>query len=328
MTISPAPSPAFASGRAAAHLWFFVNGAVFGTWAVRIPAFKAEFGLSEGTLGLVLLAMAFGAVTAFFWGGRWSDRIGASRAAALAAPVFILLLPCLALAPSPVTLALVLFAFGAAGGGLDLSMNAYGAEVEARRGRSSMSVMHALWSIGFGAASLAGWVAIRAGLDPMPHFLIVGAMMAALAIAAYRLAVPSNGSQAEGGAPFHMPTGPVLAAAIFAGIAFLGEGALLDWTAIHAVLTLGETADTGALLLALFSIVMVALRLSGDRLILRMGARRALAGATLLAITGPLVLGFAPGIAVASLGLVITACGYALMAPLAFSIAGRAPEPG
>src|SRR5437762_366 len=43
---------------------FFLNGAVLASWIPHIPAVKAAHALGDGALGLVLLAMAAGAIVA------------------------------------------------------------------------------------------------------------------------------------------------------------------------------------------------------------------------------------------------------------------------
>jgi predicted MFS family arabinose efflux permease len=49
---------------------FFVDGALFASWASRIPALSDHVGATPGTLGLALLAPAVGAVVAMPLVGR------------------------------------------------------------------------------------------------------------------------------------------------------------------------------------------------------------------------------------------------------------------
>ena len=49
---------------------FFVNGALFASWASRIPALSDRVGATAGLLGLALLAPALGAVVAMPLVGR------------------------------------------------------------------------------------------------------------------------------------------------------------------------------------------------------------------------------------------------------------------
>ncbi len=50
---------------------FFVDGALFASWASRIPALAGHVGADTATLGLALLAPAVGALIAMPAVGRW-----------------------------------------------------------------------------------------------------------------------------------------------------------------------------------------------------------------------------------------------------------------
>jgi hypothetical protein len=63
--------------RLAVSTMFFVNGAVLASWLPHIPAVKARLTTGDGQLGLVLLAMAAGAVVALPAAGTWSGSAAA-----------------------------------------------------------------------------------------------------------------------------------------------------------------------------------------------------------------------------------------------------------
>ncbi len=71
---------------------FLLAGSLFGTWASRIPAYVEYFRLSEYRLGLLLLCIALGAILAFPFAGRLSDRIGAYRASRRLAGLYVVAL--------------------------------------------------------------------------------------------------------------------------------------------------------------------------------------------------------------------------------------------
>ena len=50
--------------RAAVAAIFLLTGAIFGSWAARIPAIRARVSLSDGELGVALAFIACGAVVA------------------------------------------------------------------------------------------------------------------------------------------------------------------------------------------------------------------------------------------------------------------------
>ena len=78
---------------------FALNGLLFGAWASRVPAFKEGFGLTPGTLGLLLLALAGGAIISFPFAGALSETWGAERLTIRCACAYAPALVLLALAP-------------------------------------------------------------------------------------------------------------------------------------------------------------------------------------------------------------------------------------
>src|SRR5688572_20413344 len=109
-------------GRWAVACAFFFNGFLVGSWAPQIPVFMVRLGISEFTLGLLILIFGVGALSAMPWCGYLISRFG-SRAVVKGFAVFCsfsLLL--VALAPNVLTAAPALFLFGAVIGGMDVAM--------------------------------------------------------------------------------------------------------------------------------------------------------------------------------------------------------------
>jgi hypothetical protein len=48
---------------------FFVNGAIYGTWATQVPIAKERLAVSDAHFGLLLLAMGLGAIGAMIASG-------------------------------------------------------------------------------------------------------------------------------------------------------------------------------------------------------------------------------------------------------------------
>ena len=303
---------------------FALNGALFGMWAARIPAFVDRHGIDPGQLGLVLFALACGAIIAFPVAGGLSDRIGAARATKGIALVYVQALWLLPLAPNAWALALVLGLFGATHGGMDVTMNAWGAEVEARAGKPVMSSLHAMWSLGAGLGAAIGWGAVQAGLAPGPQFWLMGALIAALAL--WIAAIPWVSDQHHGGPSFALPKGPLFLVGLVAFAAALGEGAIADWSAVFLTRIAGATEAQAALGYTSFSAAMVAMRLAGDRVVGWLGPVLAVRIGGLLSAAGAIVaLAFASP-AMAILGFCIMGIGYSVVMPMAFSRAAKDPD--
>ncbi|AUR07885.1 MFS transporter [Phaeobacter inhibens] len=306
---------------------FVLNGALFGIWASRIPAVSEIHELSPGGLGLLLLLMAAGAILSFPLAGRAADRIGAAHVTRRVALAYVLGLVLLALAPNLPLLAAALFVFGAAHGSMDVAMNAWASEVEARAARPMMSSFHAMFSLGAGLGALSGYAAASIDAQIPAHFLVAGCVSALLTL--YMAQIPWVARPApESGAakPALLPRGALLAVGFVAFCGAVGEGAMADWSAIFLVLTTGASEADAALGFAVFSIAMVAMRLIGDLVVARTGPVTAgrLAGTS--ASLGALIAVGWGSYGAAMTGFALMGIGYALIMPLAFSRAASDPD--
>ena len=76
---APQPSVARTSARRTVGAVFFVHGLLFASWAAHIPHVKARVGLTDGGLGLVLLATPIGSIAAMAIGAWLIPRVGSRR---------------------------------------------------------------------------------------------------------------------------------------------------------------------------------------------------------------------------------------------------------
>ncbi|WP_316012895.1 MFS transporter [Roseobacter sp. HKCCA0434] len=318
------------TGLRAALILFATNGALYGVWVVRIPDIKIALDLGEGVLGLVLLAAAVGAVVSFGLSARIADRFGAGRVAIAFCIAMALVVPCLAFAPGPVTLALGLFFLGAFGGSMDLVMNAYATEVEKRARRARMSLLHGSWSVGMAASSGAAAFGL-ARLDPALHFALGGTLALIAATVAAALIVdpgPQPGGAGKRAALIALPRGAMIPLAAITALAFLIEGAAMDWGGVYVREVLGGSVEQGAAALTLLSLAVMAVRLVGDPITDRLGPARAARICAAGVALGALIASLAATPAIALAGLTVLGAGLSLMAPIGFSGAGRLATSG
>ncbi|RYH00845.1 MFS transporter [Salipiger sp. IMCC34102] len=305
---------------------FALNGALFGIWASRIPVFVERFDVSSGTLGLLLLCLAGGAILSFPIAGRVSDRMGASALTRALALFYVVALCLLAVAPSLEFLAVCLAMFGATHGAMDVAMNSWGADVEKVRRRPLMPMFHAMYSLGAGLGAASGYGAARAGITPEIHFATVGLFATVLALVLARVRWQSPRTMSGTGPSFSLPRGALLFVGTIAFSASVGEGAMADWSAVLLADVIGATEARAALGYAVFSVAMVATRLSGPVIISRLGAIGTARASGAIAAVGAVMLVLSQGVATALIGFVLLGIGYATIMPLAFSRA--AAEPG
>lgn len=320
--------------RAAVATLFFMNGLLFASWVSRIPSIRESLGLGHGALGVVLLAVAFGALVAMPLAGWCASRFGSHRVSQVTAILYGAALPGLALAPNAALLALALFVFGAAHGALDVAMNAQAVAVEGRFARPIMSSFHALWSVGALSGAALGGVAAAAEIEPLAHFstatLLLGC--ASLAFALPRLLDAGEPkereltlSRAEGSGKFAWPPRTLVALGAVAFCIMMGEGAIADWSALFLRDSAGAGEGLAATGYAAFALAMAAARFSGDALSSRIGPVALVRGGSALAAIG---LGLALLVAqpaFALVGFAAVGAGFATIVPQVFSAAGRTP---
>ena len=331
-TVSAAPLavPAVRRARWATAAVFTVHGSVTGSFAARLPWIAGHVGLDVGRLGIALLMPGIGALLAMPFSGRLAHRFDLRPlvAVTIAAWSAALVLPTL-----PTTLWLlcaVLLVFGAAAGLADMAMNAEGALVEKRLGMSVMSGFHGFWSIGVLAGSGVSAFAARQGVDARIEFLVVGTSLALAGAFAARRLVNDADPAADVDPPpaFALPTRPIVLIGLVGLCTVFGEQAGIDWSATYLRQELGASSSVAALAVSAFAIAMAATRLVGDRVVRRFGPVPTVRCAGVCALTGALVIIFAPGLDVGLAGFALLGIGTAVVIPLAFAAAGRVgPHP-
>ncbi|HLL83488.1 MAG TPA: MFS transporter, partial [Longimicrobium sp.] len=251
---------------------FFVNGAGIANWVVRIPAVRDGLHLTTGTLGVALLGMSVGALLAMPFVGWLVARFGSRPLTFASALAFLAALPLPALAPSLPLLAAGLVVLGASSAALGVSMNAHAVLVERRYDHPIMSSFHALFSLGGMAGSASGGALAALGLRPLPHLMLMAAVLAALSLVALARLLPREADAlGQHGPAFARPSRTLLALGAMAFCVLLGEGAMADWTAVYLRDVLGTGPGLAAAGYGAFSLAMASGRLAGDALGRRLG---------------------------------------------------------
>jgi predicted MFS family arabinose efflux permease len=224
-----------------------------------------------------------------------------------------------------VLLGLILLGFGAALGVFDVAMNVQAVMVEKASGRAIMSGFHAFFSLGgmcgAGGVSFLLWL----GASPLAASVAaIGICLIALFAAVPGLLPRSERRPvAQGLSRFAMPSGLVLAIGCLCFVAFLVEGAMLDWSGVFLVTFGGMSGAAAGLGYAIFSVAMTLGRLTGDRIVLRFGPRHVLVGSALCAMCGLAWVVFKAHGAASLAGFALVGFGSANIVPILYSALGR-----
>jgi MFS family permease len=323
-----------AAARAALCAVFAAHGFIFASWAVRVPAVKAQTGASSAALGLALLGLSAGAVATMLVAGALCRRFGSQPIAVISCALLSVTLVLPALARSPATLGLALLVFGAAYGCLNVAMNSVAVDLVAALRRPVMPGFHAAWSFGgLAGAGLGGLLAPH--LSAVRHMLLItlaGLVVTALAgrtLLASARWLPAGPAQPDpDGQPAKawrraLATGRVVGLfGLIALCAAYDEGAIGDWGALHLRQDLGVGPGLAATGYAAFALAEATGRLSGTSLLEHLGRTRVLVVGGLTACAGMLLASLAPDLWLALVGFAATGFGLANLFPAAIARAG------
>ena len=305
----------------AARAFFFIGGFGTATWAPLVPLLRERLMVGDDVLGMLLLCIGVGSLLTMPLSGALAMRLGCRRVVMTASILFaaiLLLVSCVDALSLAVPIVLI---FGAVMGCIDVVVNIVAVLVEKGIGRRIMSGMHAFWSLGgFAGAGLYGvWVGLL-GLTPFQSTAIAAGLILLLTAVYGRHLIPYGGG---GGALLALPRGIIVFVGMTAFIAFLSEGAVMDWGGVYLTTVRGMDLALAGTGYSVFSAAMLTMRFLGDRVVQRIGALPVAVGGALLAFGGILLVMFAPVDALLYVGFFAIGIGSANIVPVFFSLMGR-----
>ena len=327
------------AARVATFVYFVLDGTLMGVWVVQIPAVEQRVGISNATLGSLLVLLGLGAFIGMQVAGRLADRIG-TRVVVPAAGALCgaaLVLPGLARDPWALAGALLVFGFG--NGCLDVSMNTHAVHVEKAYDRPVMSAFHATFSVGGVIAALIGARATSAGVSPATTLGVAGAAGIVIALLPARSLLaatpaspvtaasesPTTGQlPADRGVKRRTPPARIWILAALALMCMMCEGVANDWSALDLKTVLGAPAGTAAFAYGTFAATMTAGRLLADRVSRRFGSAAVLRYGAAMGAVGITVVALSPWIWMALAGWALFGLGLSGCVPQLFSAAGHA----
>ena len=311
--------------RLAVGVVFLVHGAVAGTFATRIPWIRDRLDISAGQLGIALLMPALGALLAMPISGALVHRFPGHTVTRIFLAGWCLVLALPALAPSFPVLCVTLALFGATGGMADVAMNTQAVGVEAEAGKSIMSSLHGMWSVGGLLGSGVGVLAAHGHVDARIHLALMAGVLLVVGQLACRGLPHTPPPEGDEDIPhFVRPTRPVLLIGLLGFCGVFAEGASADWCAVYLRDVMSSSDATAAAAYSGFAAAMSTARLAGDVIVRRLGAVGAvrlsggvgLAGALLVVVSRTPPLGIS--------GFALIGLGVSVVVPLAFAAGGRA----
>ncbi|MGW5652242.1 MFS transporter [Streptomyces humi] len=326
MCVFPVRDP-FQRGQWAIAALFCSLGFQYATWASRIPAIKADLGLTAAEVGVLLMAAGIGAVASFPLVPVLMRRLGSARLSLLSALCLTLLLLGLALAPDYPVALLVMVADGVCVGCLNVAMNAQGTALETRYERNAMARLHATFSAGSLLAALLA-SGMNAATSSVPaHFAVAAAVLVLLAALArpglLTDEAPAAPKQSRSRTGWSLPSRVTLWMCCAMAFGTVTEGAMNDWSALYLKEVARSTAALAPMGIAVFSGMMVLARLFADGWRTRWGDGRVVLFGSALAAAGLAFALVSGGVVTALLGFACVGLGCAAVTPCVYVAAAK-----
>ena len=302
---------------------FGALGFSYGTWTSRLPAIKANLGLSTSQVSVMLLCAALGAVFSFPVTAAALHKLGSRGASLLSGGLLGVGLVAFGLAPTWALACAVMALYGVLASTMDVAMNAQGVEIERSTEVPVMSRLHAVFSLGtMAGAFFASTITTLTTSVPL-HFA-VAALVVLAAVLLPRTGLIADARTIDGGTrSFALPRGAALLIGAMAFLGMIAEGSMVDWSTLYLKERAGASQQVAPLGIASLQGAMLVTRWFGDRARARWGARRLLIGGSLLAGASLAAALLAGGIAPALVGFGLFGIGVATVSPCVYAAGAR-----
>lgn len=316
--------------RLATRLSFFSLGFATAAWAPLIPFAQQRLNLNHADFGLLLLCMGIGSMIAMPATGALVKRWGCRPLIALALMLLMVLLPSLTMWSSIVTMAVALFIFGSAAGCLGVAINLQAVVVEKHSVRALMSSFHGMCSLGGLTGAMLVTALLAVGLSPLMStlsvvmiLLVIGGVAIPSCLTSFEQDEKPHEDTTQAPKKLYRPDGIILLIGVMCFIAFLSEGAAMDWGGIYLTSKYQLNPAFAGLAYTFFALTMTTGRFAGHILLKQWGEKNIVTYSAIGAAIGMAVIVTAPVWQVVVLGYALLGLGCSNIVPVMFSRVGR-----
>lgn len=308
---------------------FCTNGLIFAQLVPRYPEIKNALGLSNAAFGTAIAAHSVGALVAGLFSGWLVTRFSSARVAVTGTVAAALVLVGIGWAASWWTLALLVFAAGLLDGVIDIAENTHGLRVQRALGRSIITSLHGIWSVGAVGGGLLASAVVAAHIPMRQHLPVAAGLIIAAVLSTVPFLLPGSDRHDDEHHPHTRTRGATLLLLLGIGGVAIAGGALEDvgntWGGLWIINALHKpTALAGTGFVAMMSAMTLG-RFLGDPAVERWGARTVSRTGALLGMTGISLVIAVPRLSTTYVGFVLAGLGAAVLIPLAMHAADEVP---
>lgn len=309
---------------------FLIIGCLESAWAPMVPYIKRGFDLNEAQLGMLLLCTGLGSVMALPVAGPLCKRYGAKRIVYANAMLLALSLAVVATNVSIWLTAAMLIMFGISTVQIDVAANVNGITLEERFHKNMMSGFHGGYSLGTLLGSGFMSLLLTMGMAILPAALLV--LVFSLAYFFYGCrgllrkgeldTAPHPAVTKVSQSKLYIPP-LVIVVGLLCFVLYSSEGAVMSWSAVFVNQERGVDLRYAGYFFTAFAVCMTIMRLSGNKIVNRFGARRVVVSGSIIVAAGFVIVSLVPSVAASMLGFAMIGIGEANIVPQLVSFAGR-----
>jgi MFS family permease len=312
--------------RIAVNAAFFINGFILGNWQARLPRIQEIYNADQGTISMVLLAEALGAVVAMPFTGWLIMRKGSRSITLLSAFLYSAVIVLIPFMGSILALFALYVFMGIITGVFDVAMNSQAVMVEQKYARPIMTSFHAFFSIGMalGGGCAAVFSSFEYGI--VPHLLAVAgaAVFVTLCTSRYLIRDKPVEKPSSDQPLFRLPNATLIGIGVITLCCMLGEGAMANWSVNYMENIAKASVSLAPIAIAAFATAMTAGRIFGDRVRAAIGDKKLIVLGSVIATIGILIALMFPFPYSSIAGFFFVGLGLSTIVPIAYSIAGNA----
>ncbi|MFK7902674.1 MAG: MFS transporter [Nitratireductor sp.] len=313
----------FPTPRVAVSILFLLNGFIVGNWAPKLPFLFERLGISEATLGGLILFFGLGGLIVFPTCGVLLSKFGSRSTTLTFALIICFAFPALTYSSNLYAIGFVMFLMGINLIGMDICMNANVVVSEQKTKLSFMSSCHGFWSVGGIVGALSGG-AILDNFGIYTHAYFVTIFCITCFAIAWPILQTDTQSVEQKAEKLQFPKNPTLyILGLITFLAIVPEGAVIDWSALYYISELDASATMAGYAFAALSTTMAIIRFSGDVLCTKFGNINVMRASAIISAVGMVFAGQATSILFATIGFALAGIGIANLVPIVFSVAGR-----
>ncbi|HYG19129.1 MAG TPA: MFS transporter [Ohtaekwangia sp.] len=314
--------------RIAVKIAFFINGFIYASWVSRLPRIQEIYHADNGTIGIVLLAAALGAVGAMPFAGWLIIKNGSRKVTLLTALFYCAIVPLIPIMPGLASLIVLYVLMGVVTGMFDVAMNAQAVVVERNYQRPIMTSFHALFSIGMALGAWCGALFAELKFDLLYHFsiVVIAALLGVMWVSRNLVQDKPQPAEKHEGPLFRLPNQALMSIGIITFCCMLGEGAMSDWSVNYMENYAHASKALAPIGLSAFATAMTLGRIFGDRLRGRWGDRKMIITGGILATIGLTFPLFVANPWTTITGFFIVGLGLSTIVPIGYSIAGNSKD--